>query len=130
MTKPVDMERVGRARDIHRRLMELPRPKGLSNNEWAREAQVNTSFFTNLMKGSEPSVGKLRAVLVVVGSSIPEFFADEAEGRLVRMPTEQTLKSAISEALSDDATTTFVATCVARTIRGPAIERSQTTSPS
>lgn len=88
-----------RARTIYDRLMALPRDKDLSNNEWTRRAKVNTSFFTNLKNGSEPSVGNLRAILTVVGVSLPEFFVNEAEGRLVKTPTAEQLEAAIGAVL-------------------------------
>lgn len=94
-----------RARAIHRRLMAMPRPGEMSNNDLAKKAGVNTSFFSQL-KGnekkvpSEPSVGNLRLVLEALGSSIPEFFLHEARGRLVPVPSQQALERAFSEALS------------------------------
>lgn len=84
-----------RAAAIYNRLMALPRPEGMSNNEWAKKAGVNTSFFTNLRKGSEPSVGNLRAVLKAVNVSLPEFFAHEANGRLISRPTQEQLEAAL-----------------------------------
>lgn len=88
-----------RARALYERLMALPRDKDLSNNEWTRRAKVNTSFFTNLKNGSEPSVGNLRAILEVVGVSLPEFFLDEAQGRLAKTPTVAQLAAAIEAVL-------------------------------
>ena len=96
MAKP---DAAQRARAIYDRLMVIPRDQALSNNEWARKAGVNTSFFTNLKKGSEPSVGNLRAILNVVGVSLPEFFADEADGRLIPAPTIQELDSLFRQIL-------------------------------
>ena len=96
------MKRTGsseRARAIYDRLMQLPRGDELSNNEWAKRAGVNTSFFTNVRNGSEPSVGNLRAVLSVVDVTLPEFFADEARGRMIPCPTSEALASAIQAAL-------------------------------
>jgi hypothetical protein len=84
---------------IYTQLMDIDRPVGLSNNDWAKRAGVNTSFFTNLKNGSEPSVGNLRAVLSVVDISLPEFFAQEAEGRLIRPPSQADLEDAIRRAL-------------------------------
>lgn len=97
MTKKEETAR--RAKAIYDRLMLIDRPAGLSNNEWAAKAGVNTSFFTNLRNGSEPSVGNLRAVLEVVGLSLPEFFASEAAGRLIFAPDERQLIGAIRDAL-------------------------------
>jgi transcriptional regulator with XRE-family HTH domain len=88
-----------RAKAIYDRLAELPRPENMSNNEWATRAGVNTSFFTNLRKGSEPSVGNLRSVLAVIGVSLPEFFCEEAEGRLILMPNEEALVQALQDSL-------------------------------
>lgn len=88
-----------RAKTIYDRLMSLPRDGSLSNNEWAKKAGVNTSFFTNLKNGSEPSIGNLRAVLAAANVSIPEFFASEAEGRLIPAPSKDFLEAAIREVL-------------------------------
>lgn len=93
-----------RARALHARLMALPRPReDYSNNDWTAEAGVSTSFFTNMQgrskPASEPSVGNLRLVLEAVGSTLPEFFADEAQGRLIARPTRQELEQAIADAL-------------------------------
>lgn len=88
-----------RARELYDRLMSLPRPDGISNNEWTTRAGVNMSFFTNLKNGSEPSVGNLRAVLEVIDISLPEFFAGEANGRLFRLPSRERLERAIAAAL-------------------------------
>lgn len=96
VTQPEASER---ARAIYGRLMSLERPGNLSNNEWAKKAGVNTSFFTNLKNGSEPSVGNLRTVLGAVGVSLPEFFAEEAMGRLIFSPSMEELIQAIADAL-------------------------------
>lgn len=88
-----------RARAIYDRLMKIRRPEDLSNNEWAKRAGVNTSFFTNLKKGSEPSVGNLRAILEVVGVTLPEFFLNEALSRLIPAPSPRALEQAILDAL-------------------------------
>lgn len=99
---PHDVKRAAatrRAKEIYERLMALPRPEQLSNNEWAARAGVNTSFFTNLRRGSEPSVGNLRSVLEVVGISLPEFFLFEAQGRLVPAPAHEDLIEAFLLAL-------------------------------
>lgn len=88
-----------RASDLYERLMRLPRPDGMSNNEWAKRAGVNTSFFTNIKNGSEPSVGNLRSVLTAVGMSLPEFFLAEAGGKLMHRPSSDRLGSAILESL-------------------------------
>lgn len=92
-----------RARALYRRLMALARPAALSsNNKWTEQAGVSTSFFTNMQGGtkpaSEPSIGNLRRVLEAAGTTIPEFFAEEAEGRLVPAPTRQALETAIRNA--------------------------------
>lgn len=104
--KKSDSER--RAAAIYDRLMKMDRPlnsKGLpmSNNDWTKAAGVSTSFFTNLTTtdkraGSEPVVGNLRAILDAAGSSIPEFFLHEAQGRLVPAPTRQALEQAFADA--------------------------------
>jgi hypothetical protein len=77
-----------------------------SERQWVEASGVSSSFFTNL-RGSEskapsdPSVGNLRLVLEAGGSSIPEFFLEEAQGRLVRPPTRSELEAAFRDALDD-----------------------------
>ena len=88
------------ANAIYERLMKLRRTEDMSNNEWAKRAGVNTSFFTNLRKGSDPSIGNLRAVLAVAGVSLPEFFLDEASGRLILPPDVSALGGALADAIS------------------------------
>lgn len=93
-----------RAQEICRRLLALrdEREPNLSNNDWTKRAGVSTSFFTNMQgkrkPASEPSIGNLRAVLEAIGSSLPEFFAGEAEGRLVHPPTQPALEQALADA--------------------------------
>jgi hypothetical protein len=85
------------------RKMGVPEPFR-SERQWVSAAGVSSSFFTNL-RGSEtkapsdPSIGNLRLVLEAAGSSIPEFFAEEAQGRMVRPPTRQELEEALRDAL-------------------------------
>ena len=93
------------ARGIAERFRSMGVPDAFrSERQWVEKAGVSSSFFTNL-RGSEtkapsdPSVGNLRLVLEAGGSSIPEFFADEARGRLVRPPTRQELEAAFRDAL-------------------------------
>ena len=95
------------ARGIAERFRSMGVPDAFrSERQWVEMAGVSSSFFTNL-RGSEtkapsdPSVGNLRLVLEAGGSSIPEFFADEARGRLVRPPTRQELEAAFRDALDD-----------------------------
>jgi hypothetical protein len=88
-----------RARALYARLMKL-KPDDLSERQWAIKAGVSSSFFTNLRdKGSEPSIGNLRDVLKAIGMTIPEFFAAEAEGRLVKALSEQELVAAFASVL-------------------------------
>lgn len=93
-------EQEASARDIAKRLRQLDVPAALrdSNNEWCRRAGVNTSFFTALNKGSDPSVNNLRRILRAAGSSLPEFFLHEASRDLARRPTKQELENALLEA--------------------------------
>lgn len=100
--KKAEAER--RARDTYQRLMVLKesvKPE-MSNNEWTKKAGVSTSFFTNMQgntkPASEPTVGNLRAVLAVMGVSLPEFFLAEAKGRLAPVPTQQVLERALADA--------------------------------
>lgn len=99
-----------RAKALYLRLMDLPRRDDIpSNNKWTAKAGVSTSFFTNLQgkpaqgdkaakAPSEPSIGNLRLILEAAGTSIPEFFASEAKGRLVPAPTRQALEQALADA--------------------------------
>ena len=95
------------AKEMYRRLLALRDEvqPSMSNNKWTSEAGVSTSFFTNMQgeskAASEPSISNLRAVLSVLGISLPEFFAQEAQGRLVHAPNEQALIHAFSDALPD-----------------------------
>lgn len=94
------------AREIYRKLMALPRPLDLtSNNDLTKAAGVSTSFFTNL-KGkdgeepkapSNPTVSNLRLVLEKLGVTLPEFFLDEGQGRVVQVPTTQELEQALAD---------------------------------
>ena len=95
------------ARAIADRFRKMGVPEGFrSERQWVEKAGVSSSFFTNL-RGSEtkppsdPSIGNLKLVLEAAGSSIPEFFVEEAEGRLVSPPTRQELEAAFREALDD-----------------------------
>lgn len=87
------------------RKMGLP-PRYESERQWIQAAGVSASFFTNLRGSaakppSDPSVGNLRRILEAAGSSLPEFFAGEAKGRVVRPPTRQEIEQAIADALED-----------------------------
>jgi hypothetical protein len=87
---------------IVRRLLQL-NPFD-SEAKWCKAAGVSSSFFSNLRgtptKGpSDPSVGKLRAMLEAAGVTLSEFFAEEAQGRMTLMPTKPTLEQVIAAAL-------------------------------
>ena len=94
MVKPGKKQRAeSSARAIAARLeaMGLP-PAFRSERQWIGAAGVSSSFFTNLRGSdnkppSDPSIGNLRLILEAGGSSLPEFFLDEAKGRVVRPPT-------------------------------------------
>jgi hypothetical protein len=92
-----------RALAIARHLAAL-RPADLTERQWCIAAGVSSSFFSNLRgtpdkPPSEPTIGNLRSILDVVGITLPEFFADEARGRLVSMPNGQALEQALRDAL-------------------------------
>lgn len=87
-----------RARHLYARLARL-KPADLTERQWTIKAGVSSSFFTNLKKGSEPSVGLLRLILETVGVSLPEFFVHEADGRLIAAPSEQALAEAFDRVL-------------------------------
>lgn len=87
---------------IARRLLQL-NPFG-SEAQWCKAAGVSASFFSNLRgtptKGpSDPSVGKLRAMLEAAGVTLSEFFAEEARGKVALLPTKPTLEQVIAAAL-------------------------------
>jgi len=116
------------AREIYQRLMALERPTGLSNNQWTTAAGVSTSFFTNMQgetkPASNPSVHNLRLILKQVGVTLPEFFLDEARGRIAQVPTKRELEQALAdvwEGLPKDKSKqiTFVAENVLRALRLP-----------
>ena len=127
----------GSARGIAERFRRMGVPERFrSERQWVEAAGVSSSFFTNL-RGSEtkppsdPSVGNLRLVLEAGGSSVPEFFADEAEGRLVTPPTRQELEAAFRDALDDlparkERRAEYLASVVERLIRLP---QSRSASP-
>lgn len=88
---------------IGRRLLQLM-PTGWNERQWCKAAGVSSSFFSNLRgtptKGpSDPSVGKLRAMLEAAGVTLSEFFAEESQGRVTLMPTKPTLEQLIAAAL-------------------------------
>ncbi|MFD1951353.1 hypothetical protein ACFSGX_11320 [Sphingomonas arantia] len=70
-----------------------------SNSEWTARSGVNSSFFTNVKNGSEPSVGNLRAVLEAIDITLPEFLLHEARGRLMKVPSQEALARAIQDVL-------------------------------
>jgi transcriptional regulator with XRE-family HTH domain len=87
---------------IARRLLQL-NPFD-SEAKWCKAAGVSMSFFSNLRgtptKGpSDPSVGKLRAMLEAAGVTLAEFFAEESQGRVTLLPTKPTLEQVIAAAL-------------------------------
>ena len=92
-----------RATEIANRLERI-RPQGLTDRQWCLRAGVSPSFFANLKgtaskRPSEPSVGNLRSMLRVVNTTLPDFFADEAEGRSAVLPTAEELELHIRELL-------------------------------
>lgn len=94
------------ARDAYRRLMALPRPAKLdSPRQWLITAGLSTSTLTNMQGGakapSDPSINNLRMLLQAIGSSIPEMYLDEAEGRVVRAPSKRELEQALLDAFDE-----------------------------
>jgi hypothetical protein len=51
---------------IYGKLCRL-KPDDLSFADWTKRAELNTSFFTNLKNGSDPSVTNLHSALDVIG---------------------------------------------------------------
>lgn len=118
-----------RAVRLYAMLMAL-KPANLTERQWTKKAGVSGSFFTNLKGGSEPSIGLLRQVLNAVGVSLPEFFVQEAEGRLVQAPNEQELAAAIERVLpglplAADKRAEFLASTVSGVLRLPASMRTR-----
>lgn len=66
----------GLTASLYDRLMVLRQPETLSNNKWAIKAGVNTSFFSSIRRGGDPSVGNLEKVLAAVGVTISDFFRE------------------------------------------------------
>lgn len=91
-------EAARRARVLYARLLRI-KPADLTERQWTIRAGVSSSFFTNMAKGSEPSIGNLRLVLDEIGVSLPEFFVHEAEGKLLPAPNEQELADALRRVL-------------------------------
>lgn len=89
------------AKDIVERLDAMGLPEGIdSERQWTIQAGVSSSFFSNLRKSpSDPTINNLRLILRKAGSSLPEFFLEEAEGRVVRAPSRQALDEALRDAL-------------------------------
>jgi transcriptional regulator with XRE-family HTH domain len=123
-----------RAAQIYEKLMALPRPDNLSNNVWAFRAGVNSSFFVNMRKGSEPSVASLRKVLNVVGVSLSEFFADESEGRMIAAPDVEFLSELLETLLANaprrqDRRAAFLAEALSQALALPSNLRAKTSIP-
>lgn len=99
--KKEDAERSARA--IIEKLDAMGLPTGIeSERQWTIQAGVSSSFFSNLRKSpSDPTINNLRLILQTAGSSLPEFFLDEAGGRVVRAPSKQAIEKAVAEALDD-----------------------------
>ena len=91
-------QRRQRAKALYDRLMSV-KPMGLSHNDWTTRAGVNQSALNAVRKGSIPSIENLTNLLKAIGLTLPEFFLDEAEGRVIRTPSEEELQHAIREAL-------------------------------
>lgn len=64
--------------DLYALLSSL-RPKDMREAEWAREAQVNSSFFQSIKKGVTPRIDTLERVLAVIGVTPSEFYAMDGQ---------------------------------------------------
>ncbi|MGI4877559.1 MAG: hypothetical protein ACRYG4_08745, partial [Janthinobacterium lividum] len=83
---------------------------------------------------SEPSVGNLRSLLEYVKVSIPEFFLDEAQGRLIRKPSRRSLEETIEIALksqprSADKRASYLAAVIEETLELPELASVVQASP-
>lgn len=71
------------------------KPDDMSERGWLLAAQVNTSFFTDLRKGTVPSIDKVERLARAAGLSLAEFVSD---GERVGVSASH-LHKAIQEAL-------------------------------
>jgi phage repressor protein C with HTH and peptisase S24 domain len=62
-------------------LLSRIRPEGLTEAEWARRAEVSSSFFQDVKKGRRPRSDNLEKVVEAVGMSPAQFYALEAPVR-------------------------------------------------
>lgn len=75
-----------------------------SVRQWLLAAGVSSSFISNLRgtptkAPADPSVSSLRTVLSAGNITLPEFFLDEARGRVIQAPTKQALEEALADAM-------------------------------
>lgn len=70
-----------RAAALYDRLADM-KPADWSFNEWTDKAGVNSSFFTNMKKGSAPSVFNLEAILRPLDLTLSEFFGANNPARM------------------------------------------------
>lgn len=73
--------------DLYALLSSL-RPATMREAEWARAAQVNSSFFQSIKKGVTPRIDTLERVLAVIGVTPSQFYAMDARA-VTAMPGER-----------------------------------------
>lgn len=85
---------------ISARLDELlmrAQPEDLSERQWCLQAQVSTSFFTDLRKGVEPGIDRVERLARRAGLKLSEL-VEGAERSVARVPTEDELAEMLAEA--------------------------------
>lgn len=117
-----------RAKDLAERFSAI-RPDELSERQLCLKAGVSLSFFSNLRGAgkkppSEPTIGNVRDVLRVLGTTIPEFFIEEARGRVIAIPAKKKLEEVLAGALENlprrvDRRPAYLASVVLRALELP-----------
>jgi len=78
-------------------MLSRVKPDHLSERGWLLEANVNTSFFTDLRnKGTVPSIDKVERLARVAGLSLAEFVSEQTHARSF---SGESLRKAFSDAL-------------------------------
>lgn len=75
-------------------LLAGAKPADLSERQWCLKAGVSTSFFTDIRKGTVPSIDKVERMANAAGQSLAEFVTGASPERV----SEQELRRAILDA--------------------------------